>query len=192
SFSTVMPAVFGSAELVGTFGWVKRFRNGIRVSSRSSSLVLFFCAGWVMLVLLLVWPRYFFPFVWIAIFFILEPLNYWLGNTSLLPSLEQGDWRQVLLLWAGCLVCGFFWEMWNYYSYPKWVYTVPFVDFAHLFEMPLLGYGGYLPFSLELFALYHLSMRILGGKKSRMLLQIIDDSSLPPHPLKGAAPKNGT
>ena len=29
---------------------------------------------------------------------------------------------------------------------PKWVYFVPFVDFAHIFEMPLLGYLGYLPF----------------------------------------------
>lgn len=60
-------------------------------------------------------------------------------------------WKQ---LWAGCLLCGFFWEFWNYYSSPKWIYEVPFVDFWHLFEMPLLGYLGYLPFALELYALY--------------------------------------
>ena len=46
--------------------------------------------------------------------------------------------------------------MWNFYSYPKWVYHVPYVDFLRIFEMPLLGYGGYLPFGLELFALYQL------------------------------------
>jgi hypothetical protein len=46
-------------------------------------------------------------------------------------------------------VCGFFWEAWNFYSYPKWVYHVPFVSWLKLFEMPLLGYGGYLPFALE-------------------------------------------
>jgi len=49
----------------------------------------------------------------------------------------------------------------NYLSYPKWVYHVPFVDFLHIFEMPLIGYLGYLPFSLELFALYHLVTGIL-------------------------------
>jgi hypothetical protein len=53
-------------------------------------------------------------------------------------------------------MCGLFWEMWNYYSYPKWVYQIPFVGVLHVFEMPLLGYGGYVPFAWELFAMYQL------------------------------------
>jgi hypothetical protein len=32
--------------------------------------------------------------------------------------------------------------------------------------MPALGYGGYLPFALELYALYHLVLRIFGFKTS--------------------------
>jgi hypothetical protein len=32
---------------------------------------------------------------------------------------------------------------------------VPWGDWLHVFEMPLLGYGGYLPFALELHAIYH-------------------------------------
>jgi hypothetical protein len=28
------------------------------------------------------------------------------------------------------------------------VYVIPYVDAFHLFEMPLLGYAGYLPFGL--------------------------------------------
>jgi hypothetical protein len=56
--------------------------------------------------------------------------------------------------------------MWNYFSYPKWVYTVAWGGFAHIFEMPLLGYGGYLPFALELFAVYHFVMGLLGEKKT--------------------------
>jgi hypothetical protein len=39
---------------------------------------------------------------------------------------------------------------------PKWVYDVPFVDWFKLFEMPILGYGGYLPFALEVFAAWSL------------------------------------
>jgi hypothetical protein len=50
---------------------------------------------------------------------------------------------------------GFFWEMWNFFSWPKWVYRIPYADVFHLFEMPLGGYLGYIPFSLELFAFYH-------------------------------------
>jgi hypothetical protein len=47
------------------------------------------------------------------------------------------------------LICGFFWELWNWKSLAKWIYTVPFVERWHVFEMPLLGYAGYLPFGLE-------------------------------------------
>jgi hypothetical protein len=52
--------------------------------------------------------------------------------------------------------------MWNFLSYPKWIYHVAWGGWLHMFEMPLLGYGGYLPFSLELFALYHLVQGMLG------------------------------
>ena len=58
-------------------------------------------------------------------------------------------------LCAGALVCGLFWEMWNFWTYPKWQYSISFVDFARVFEMPLLGYGGYLPFGLETYVVYH-------------------------------------
>ena len=50
---------------------------------------------------------------------------------------------------TAALVCGFFWELWNWQSVAKWVYTVPGVQRWHVFEMPLLGYAGYLPFGLE-------------------------------------------
>ena len=94
--------------------------------------------------------------MWLSVYGILDPLNYWLGNRSLLEYAAAGDWRPIVSLSLGCLVCGLFWEMWNYYSYPKWVYRVPFVGVLHVFEMPLLGYGGYVPFAWELFAMYEL------------------------------------
>jgi hypothetical protein len=42
--------------------------------------------------------------------------------------------------------------MWNYFSLARWTYTIPFVQRFHLFEMPIVGYGGYLPFGLECLA----------------------------------------
>jgi hypothetical protein len=171
SFSTVMPAVFGTAELAGTFGWLRRMGTGLRIAPTRSTTLFLFVLGWLMLAALLTWPLYFFPFVWLSVFFILEPVNIWLGNPSLLHATGRGDWRPLFALWTGCLICGFFWELWNFYSYPKWFYRVPFVDFFRIFEMPILGYGGYIPFSLELFALYHFALGIFRRDKTREYLQ---------------------
>lgn len=172
SFSTVIPAVFGTAELVSTFNWLGRIKRGPLIAPTRATLLGFFITGWLMLALLLLWPLYFFPFLWLSLYFISEPLNIWLGNRSLSEYTAVGDWRPVLALWGGCLICSFFWEMWNFYSYPKWVYRVPFVGFLRIFEMPLLGYGGYLPFSLELFALYHLGLGLLKQREVQDYIQV--------------------
>jgi hypothetical protein len=160
SFSTVIPAVFGAAELVASTGFFQR-RAG-RPFDMDRLRPWLGATGLVMFTLLMAWPRYFFPFLWTSTFLIVDPLNDWLGNRSLLREASSGDWRRGIWLAAGSLVCGFFWEFWNYYSYPRWVYDVPFVGFWKAFEMPLLGYGGYLPFGLELFALYCLAEGIRG------------------------------
>ncbi len=166
AFSTVIPAVFGTAELVSNFGWIQNLGSGLKINTNKITTLGFFVAGWIMLGLMLIWPLYFFPFVWLSIYFITEPVNVWLGNRNLVTRTRDRDWRPVIALWIGVLVTAFFWEFWNYFSYPKWIYTVPFVDFLHIFEMPLLGYGGYLPFALELFAIYHLVIGVMGEKKT--------------------------
>lgn len=153
SFSTVMPAVFETAELVRTFGWVKSLRPGGCIPDTFRVQSAIFSAGIVMLTLTLIWPKHCYPFVWISLVFILEPLNRRLGRRHFLEWLRNGDWRPVISLSLGTLICGFFWEMWNYWSWPKWIYHTPGANFLHVFEMPLLGYGGYIPFALELFAL---------------------------------------
>jgi hypothetical protein len=153
SFSTVMPAVFETAELARTFRWIDRVAPGPRVPDTHRVTRGLFLGGVGMLTLTLVWPRYCYPFVWSSLVLILDPLNGWLGRQHLLQDLRCGDWRPVISLSVGALICGFFWEMWNYYSFPKWIYHTPGSQFLHIFEMPLLGYGGYIPFALELYAL---------------------------------------
>ena len=156
SFSTVMPAVFETAELAHSFRWMARLASGPRVQSTPAINCGMFLSGAAMLALMLVWPQVCYPFVWTSLVFILEPLNCWLGRRHFLQDLQRGDWRLVVSLALGALTCGFFWEMWNYYSYPKWIYHTPGAQFLHVFEMPLLGYGGYVPFALELWALRNL------------------------------------
>ena len=164
SFTTVIPAVFGSAEFFASFDFVKRLRRGPVIGRDRKTTAIFFTLGWIMLAMMLIWPRTFFLFIWLSLYFILEPINIWLGNRSLADWTENGDWRPVIALWLGVLLTAFFWEMWNYYSYPKWIYHVAWGDWLHVFEMPLLGYGGYLPFALELHALYYCVSRLLGDR----------------------------
>jgi hypothetical protein len=164
SFTTVVPAVLGTAEFAGSFKFIHRFRNGVVIRPDLKTTLPFFLAGAVMFILMIAWPRVFFPFAWISIYFMLEPINVWLGNHSLVDWLRTGDWRPVIALWIGVLITGFFWEMWNYFSYPKWIYTIPWGGCCKVFEMPLLGYGGYLPFALELYAIYHFVVGLLGTK----------------------------
>lgn len=166
SFSTVIPAVFGTAELLAGTAWLQRLRRGPVIRPDAPTTRFFAALGLLTFVAMMYWPQIFFPFFWLSLYFILAPINVWLGHRSLAERTRDGDWRPVVALWLGTLICGFFWEMWNWYSYPKWVYTVPWADFLHIFEMPLLGYGGYLPFGMELFALYHLIAGLFGAKKT--------------------------
>lgn len=155
SFSTVMPAVFSTAELFSTLKWIKNFKNKKKVFAKKIPVSAFFLLGILMLLLIILLPKYFYYLEWIAVYFIIEPINYKLNNRTLLSYLSKGNWSLVISLSLSTLMCGFFWEMWNYYSYPKWIYDTPMVNFLHIFEMPLLGYIGYIPFSWELFALYN-------------------------------------
>jgi hypothetical protein len=166
SFTTVIPAVFGSAEFFASFDFVKRLNRGLIIGTDKRTTASFFTLGWILLALLLIWPQIFFGFIWLSLYFILEPINIRLGNRSLAHWTQTGDWRPVISLWLGVLLTAFFWEMWNFYSYPKWIYHVAWGDWLHVFEMPLLGYGGYLPFALELYAVYHLVIGWSGDKRT--------------------------
>ncbi len=170
SFSTVMPAVFTSAELI-TSVLPRRAHPPERGDISRPYLLAALAAGCLMLALVLLWPRLFFPLVWVSLFFVFDPLNALRGRPSLLLDIRQGHWRRVWALWGGIMLCALFWEMWNFYSYPKWTYHVPFAGFARVFEMPALGYLGYLPFSLELYALFQL---LTGIGPARAASHVVD------------------
>lgn len=162
NFSTVLPAVFGTAELIGALVPGQQWQHGPKWGAQPWFRRFFFLTGVGMLVSFYLWPQYGAAFLWMSLFFILDPINFHFGFISLLRESAHGHWRTVIVLWIASLVCGFFWEMWNYWAAPKWVYHVPFVDFWHVFEMPVLGYLGYLPFALELYAMYHLFLGLAG------------------------------
>ncbi len=163
-FSTVLPAVLECAELWASVQALRpRLRahaNAQRLSPRIAIRVIFL--GALCIVPLFVWPQITFVLIWLSLIFLLDPLNSLLGRQSASAHLKSHDWRFFVVVPLAGLTCGFFWEMWNYFSLPKWYYTIPYVGFGKVFEMPILGYIGYLPFALELFALYQFLLLVLG------------------------------
>ena len=150
-FSTVLPAVMGTAEFIESFVpngalaacRIRLPRMNRAVAATMLALAAFGLAG------IGVWPDALFPLLWLSPLLILVALSALRGRSTIFDAPASGDWRRLAALSLAALICGFFWEMWNGHSLAKWIYQVPFVQRFHVFEMPLLGFAGYLPFGWE-------------------------------------------
>jgi hypothetical protein len=143
-FSTVVPAVLSTTFLMYRlleFARIKLNSNPIPMSRRL--LVLSVLAGGVSTMLLALIPDIVFPLVWIAPILLLEPIMFAVGYPCVLRRIERGEWLFPVAVAIATLFNGVWWELWNFYALPKWVYTVPYVGFWKIFEMPLLGYFAY-------------------------------------------------
>ena len=150
AFATVLPAVMSTLAWLRSYpslaGYDRPVSLGPGMARRLAWTALAVAA--LGLAGLGLWPNYLFPLVWVAPLVLLVALQVLAGEPTVLGGLRRGDWRTVALAALAALVCGLLWELWNHYSYAKWVYSIPFVDRFHIFEMPLLGYTGYLPFGI--------------------------------------------
>jgi hypothetical protein len=169
SFATLIPAVIGTIELLSSFRVGERIPGLGHWRFGSSGLLRFQIAGLVILVLITVWPQFFFALVWLSLFFIIEPLNQRIDQTSLWQYARNNTWGPIYNVMLGTTLTGFFWEMWNVYSNPKWFYDVPFVHFLEIFEMPILGYFGYMPFGLEVISFTAFVLWVFGHRPQRYL-----------------------
>lgn len=151
-FATVLPAVLSTRDLLATFprlvdpflGFLPIRPRRPRALARGTALL---SAG--ALLLLGVFPNALFPALWLAPLALILAFQSLAGRSHALSPIAEGDWRGIITAALASLICGFFWEMWNFFSLVKWEYAVPFVHRFPLFEMPLLGWAGYLPFGLE-------------------------------------------
>jgi hypothetical protein len=164
-FSTVVPAVLSASFLLASVlekfdGRRSRWRPNITDSRLAASVLL----GIGCYSLLPLFPQEAFPLVWIAPILILEPIAFSIGYPALIADVQENGWNRTLSLVAATMVTGLCWEMWNYYSLPKWTYTIPYVGFWKVFEMPFLGYFGYPFFGIVVFSYAAITMKMIGGQ----------------------------
>jgi hypothetical protein len=146
-FSTVLPAIASTWLWLRTFPRLEGMRlPAVRLHPAAAWLAI--AAGVLGLAAIGPWPQAFFPMLWLGPFLLLCGLQQILTGTNLLAPLASGDWRPLLQPALAALACGLLWEFWNYWSLAKWQYSIPHVQRLHVFEMPLLGYAGYLPFGV--------------------------------------------
>ena len=155
-FSTVLPAVLSTKHWFHSANWINLAYGNIQPTRWPNPTKIAVC------ILLLsvgglagigIWPNYLFPLLWISPLLIIVCLQTLMKEQHVFSSIATGDWGSVVAAALAALVCGCFWEMWNYFSMAKWMYNVPLVNRFYIFEMPFLGYGGYLPFGLECLAI---------------------------------------
>lgn len=162
AFATVVPLLAVTERLLASFGLfdgVRRPKPSVAPSFLRHCQIL----GAVMLLAALALPRYAFPLVWGGVFFLIDPINYRAGAPSLLHDWVRGSPARIYRLLLAGLIAGFLWELWNFWAAARWSYTVPFVGELKIFEMPILGFLGFPPFTLEAFALYQFLCRPWGA-----------------------------
>lgn len=108
-----------------------------------------------------------------GVFLLLPPTwstSFWLNQSAwIAPAVlflpwvvkgsDQPNPRVHYVFPAAALLSGFTWEMMNHWALTKWVYTIH-PEWPRLFQMPFLGYLGFIPFGYSTLALYTVQRRL--------------------------------
>ena len=165
SFATIWPAIFETADLLRALGL---FSRPIRPHAPFSGTyrITLVIVGVLFLAVPLLLPvsigQYLFAPVWVGFVLLLDPLNYTWGGRSLLRDWEKGDSSLFWSFMAAGLVCGVFWEFWNYWAAGRWLYVFPILQGWKIFEMPLPGFLGFPAFAVECFVMFE-SLKVIAG-----------------------------
>lgn len=162
AFSTVVPAVLETATLIGSFLPPAAFVDLTHRAPPYRRLLLLLAIGLCTFLAPFFWPQQAYGFLWLSGLLLFEPINWALGRPSILRQIAAGRLAHIVTLFGAGITCGLLWEMWNYYSMPKWYYVLPGIQAPRLFEMPLPGLLGYFPFAVELYATYNLLRPLVG------------------------------
>jgi len=152
AFSTVLPGVLSIRDLLMSFtGFSEKFNNQPPFQLKHKRVLgyTFILGATLSLFSISHYPALLYPLVWLTPSFALVGTQLIRDRKTILDDIANGDYRDIVLFALSALVCGIFWEMWNGSSDAKWIYQVSYASRFHIFEMPLIGYAGYLPFGIE-------------------------------------------
>lgn len=154
SFATIWPAILETQELLLAYGVFKNAK--IRPLNFSPGVLNgFVLFGTIELAIPILFPSPWWGIlVWTGFVFLLDPLNFRRGLPSLIGEFQEGKLQLFLTLMLSGLICGLLWEFWNYWAAAKWIYNVPVLGHIKLFEMPVVGYFGFMAFGLEVFVMW--------------------------------------
>jgi hypothetical protein len=166
SFATITPGIFETSDLVQAL--LPPLPALPRKIPAVAERALIVC-GAACLIVPVVLPQrigaYLFVLVWVGFVLLLDPLNRRLGLPSFLGDLSEGFARRVYGFFLSGWICGWLWEFWNNWAAAKWHYTFPIFQRWKIFEMPVPGFLGFLPFALECFTMYVMAAWLVGWLK---------------------------
>lgn len=171
SSGLIPPAVEWYALLRTFRGFTNRYTNGPKITSPNwvTNGILIFAV--LALFFTPFFPNQLYAALWYSPLIILTITLEKCGIWTPFTAIKNGNWSFVLLLALSYLFQGFLFESWNYLSASHiagapdhcgvinqvvdvsfnpnyWVYSIPYLSVFHVFEMPILGYLGYLPFGV--------------------------------------------
>ena len=175
SFATIWPGIFETASLLRALGLARgRTDSALQQAPAAepampkrfgAAAIASIAFGLILLIVPVLMPfgtrQYLFGAIWLGFIFLLEPINRRMRGESLWRDLEHKDTSRPFALLGAGVVCGIFWEFWNYWAHARWVYVFPIFQEWKIFAMPLPGYLGFPAFALECFTMLAFAARIL-------------------------------
>lgn len=165
SSAIILPALFETIELFRSIHLFDKTKLHKKHNISKKTLHILIGIGVICFILPFIIPKFAFPLIWLSFFFILDPINYLHKQPSVIGHLKDRKLAIPLAILLAGITIGFLWEFWNFWAIHKWVYSIPFFNFLKIFEMPILGYLGYFPFALELYAMYWFVRSLLVHKE---------------------------
>lgn len=157
---TLTPLVIINYQLLKTFPKLtQRFSYGPKIILPKNIRIAVLIGTLALMYAVTHFPFLLFPMLWlgpaIILGLVLDFIGLW---TPFKPIAEKGNWSPLALVALAGLFQGFLWEGTNYFSASHhpfaadvpgyWIYSLPYVNVLHIFEMPLLGFFGYMPYAV--------------------------------------------
>lgn len=186
--SGLIPPAIEIYTLLRTFpNLLVKYSQGPAITLPKWSLYIILAVSIISLFLPPFFPDYMFPALWYAPLMLISVVLTFCGIWTPFTPVKSGDYSYVMLLSFSYVILGFCLEGFNFISGTHtlsppdscgvirnmvdhttnssyWIYSIPFCNKYHIFEMPVLGYLGYFPFGLYCAVWWILFASILGIK----------------------------